>query len=50
MMCKRLRPLSLLCPCNYYRQHGNLAGTISGHSSWVLSVAFSPDNQHVITG
>ena len=33
-----------------YRQHANLAGTLSGHSSWVLSVAFSPDNQHFVTG
>ena len=28
------------------RQHANLAGTLSGHGSWVLSVAFSPDNSH----
>ena len=32
------------------RQHANLADTLSGHSSWVLSVAFSPDNQHFATG
>ena len=37
--------LSVLCS-----QHANLAGTLSGHSSWVLSVAFSPDNQHFATG
>ena len=38
-------PLSL--PCS---QHGSLAGTLSGHSSWVLSVAYCPDNQHFVTG
>lgn len=27
-------------------QHANLAGTLSGHGSWVLSVTFSPDNAH----
>ena len=36
--------------CFLLRQHANLAGTLSGHSSWVLSVAFCPDNQHFVTG
>lgn len=31
------------------RQHANVAGTLSGHASWVLSVAFSPDNQHFVS-
>ena len=39
---------SLLCCCP--SNHGALASTLSGHTSWVLSVAFSPDNQHVVTG
>ncbi|WAR30071.1 WDR61-like protein [Mya arenaria] len=29
--------------------HANLAGTLSGHASWVLSVAFSPDNTHFVS-
>uniref|UniRef100_A0A3B4WW37 Superkiller complex protein 8 n=1 Tax=Seriola lalandi dorsalis TaxID=1841481 RepID=A0A3B4WW37_SERLL len=29
-----------------YKQHANLAGTLSGHGSWVLNVAFSPDDTH----
>lgn len=28
------------------RQNGKVIGTLSGHSSWVLSVSFSPDNIH----
>jgi WD repeat-containing protein 61 len=32
------------------RAHANVAGTLSGHASWVLSVAFSPDNQHFVSG
>jgi len=28
------------------RQNGKVIGTLSGHGSWVLSVAFSPDNCH----
>lgn len=31
------------------RQHANVAGTLSGHASWVLSVAFSPDNEHFVS-
>lgn len=27
-----------------------MVGTLSGHASWVLSVAFSPDNQHFASG
>lgn len=30
----------------FYSQHANLAGTVSGHASWVLSVAFSPDGKN----
>ena len=26
--------------------HATLIGTMSGHTSWVLSVTFSPDNEH----
>lgn len=52
MMC--MDGLYILYVCMYsvcvYRDHGNLACTMSGHNSWVLSVAFSPDNQHIITG
>lgn len=29
-----------------YRQHANVVGTLSGHGSWVLSVAFSPDGKY----
>ena len=31
------------------RQHANLAVTLSGHASWVLIVAFSPDKQHFVS-
>ena len=34
----------------YDVQHANLAGTLSGHGSWVLSVDFSPDNTHFVSG
>lgn len=37
----------LVCMCS---EHAILAGTLSGHSSWVLSVAFSPDDKHFVTG
>lgn len=43
-------PFSLLFFLFSSSHHGALAGTLSGHTSWVLSVAFSSDNQHVITG
>lgn len=33
----------------FYRQHANLAGTLSGHGSWVLNVAFSPDDTHFVS-
>ena len=33
----------------FCRQHANLAGTLSGHASWVLSVAFSPDHAHFVS-
>ena len=26
--------------------HATLIGTMSGHTSWVLGVTFSPDNEH----
>ena len=32
-----------------YRQHANLAGTLSGHGSWVLGVSFCPDNTHFVS-
>lgn len=28
-----------------YRKDANLAGTMSGHASWVLGVAFAPNGQ-----
>jgi len=28
---------------------GNLIGTLSGHGSWVLNVAFCPDNVHFVS-
>lgn len=33
----------------YFRVHANLAGTLSGHASWVLSVAFSPDGKRFVS-
>ena len=33
----------------YDVKHANLAGTLSGHGSWVVSVAFSPDNTHFVS-
>ena len=33
----------------FFRQHANLAGTLSGHGSWVLSVDFCPDNTHFVS-
>ena len=32
------------------RSHGSLIATLSGHTSWVLCVAFSPDNEHFVSG
>ncbi len=29
--------------------HGSLIATLSGHTSWVLSVAFSPDKEHFVS-
>ncbi|CAI8041938.1 WD repeat-containing protein 61, partial [Geodia barretti] len=37
-------------PLSIPSQHASLTGTLSGHSSWVLSVAYCPDNQHFVTG
>ena len=34
----------------FFRTHGTLVSTLSGHKSWVLSVAFAPDNQHFASG
>lgn len=34
----------------FSRVHANLAGTLSGHASWVLSVAFSPDGKRFVSG
>ena len=31
-------------------QHAQLAGTVSGHGSWVLSVSVSPDNSRFVSG
>uniref|UniRef100_A0A3Q1FZ47 Superkiller complex protein 8 n=1 Tax=Acanthochromis polyacanthus TaxID=80966 RepID=A0A3Q1FZ47_9TELE len=33
----------------YDVQHANLAGTLSGYESWVLNVAFSPDDTHFVS-
>lgn len=30
----------------FCRQHASVVGTLSGHASWVLSVAFSPDGKY----
>lgn len=27
-----------------------VVGTLSGHASWVLSVSFSPDGKHFVSG
>lgn len=34
---------------SHFRQHANLAGTLSGHASWVLNVAFCPDDTHFVS-
>lgn len=33
----------------FFSVHANLAGTLSGHASWVLSVAFSPDGKRFVS-
>jgi len=33
-----------------YREHAQLKGSVSGHGSWVLSVAASPDQKLFVTG
>lgn len=33
-----------------YSQHANVVGTLSGHASWVLSVAFSPNGKQFVSG
>lgn len=35
--------------CLFFSVHANLAGTLSGHASWVLSVAFSPDGKRFVS-
>ena len=35
-----------VCVC---RKSSNLACTLSGHGSWVLSVDFAPDQQHFVS-
>jgi len=47
--CKFLTFLTKLFVNYLSRQHANLAGTLSGHSSWVLDVAFCPDNKHFVS-
>lgn len=45
-----------LVTCGYnsvffvFSQHADVVGTLSGHASWVLSVAFSPDGTHFVSG
>ena len=34
----------------YLRQNAKITGTLCGHGSWVLSVAFSSDNLHIVSG
>ena len=34
---------------SHFRQHANLAGTLSGHASWVLNVALCPDDTHFVS-
>ena len=34
----------------FNRQHAQLAGTVSGHGSWVLSVSVSSDNARFASG
>lgn len=36
---------SLFFDLFYCRKDANVAGTLSGHASWVLGVAFAPDGQ-----
>lgn len=36
-------------PCCVFSQQGSLVCTLSGHSSWVVSVTFNRDNQHFAT-
>lgn len=40
----------MLIFCAIFRQHANVVGTLSGHASWVLSVAFAPDGKHFVSG
>ena len=30
--------------------HATVLATMSGHTSWVLSVAFSPETEHFVSG
>lgn len=49
MYCKILSHIAINFISNY-SQHANVVGTLSGHASWVLSVAFSPDGTHFVSG
>lgn len=35
---------------NFCSQHADVVGTLSGHASWVLSVAFSPNGKQFVSG
>ena len=34
----------------YDISNASLLGSMSGHVSWVISVSFSPDNEHLVSG
>ena len=44
---EKTEALSKLTVSVYDAKHANLVGTLSGHSGWVLSVCFGPDNHAV---
>lgn len=41
--------VSIIC-FYFFRHQANVVATLSGHASWVHSVAFSPDNTHFVSG
>ena len=49
MQCKRCSYSDWHTTILNFRNHGQLVGTLSGHTSWVLSVAYSPDNEHFVS-
>ena len=49
MQCKRCSYSDWHTTLLNFRNHGQLVGTLSGHTSWVLSVAYSPDNEHFVS-